>query len=335
VRGRPRGRGQLVARALRGSWRTSPPPPELSTVELESIAPLLIRTGSAGLAWRVIRQDRQLADSRSGQRLWAAWLLEVGRETAQRQHLLAVLKRTSSAGLDPVLIKGWSVARRYPGPGLRPSCDVDLCLPPAQVARARRLVGDMAVAVDLDHHHELEGTPIDGLFDRSVVVELAGQPVRVPAPSDELRMLCLHFLKHGGWRPLWLCDIALICEQSPEVAALAASGVDRVGEYVSATIGSARRLLDADCAIDPPPPEWMVSTIQREWGSWATSHARGPLAPVWPLGRFVNDLPGRVPNAVAATVATGAPVARLPRALVQMVALAESRRSHVGDDDDS
>ncbi len=324
VRGQAAARGRLVAAALRGSWRVTPPPPELTVAQLESISPLLVRTGSAGLAWRVISPDAALAGSNAGHQLRSAWLLEVGRAAARQQHLLEVLERTRSEGLDPVLLKGWSVERRYPGPGLRPSSDIDLCLPARQVTRAERAVSDIAVAVDFDHREELEGTTLEALFDRSVVIELEHQPVRVPGPADELRILCLHFLKHGGWRPLWLCDLALVCEQSPESAEHAVSGGGRLPEYVRAALGSAHQLLSADCAVDTRLPHWVGATIQREWGSSRVTRAHGPLAPLRPVRRFVRDLPGRFPNPVAATVSTGAPMTGLPRALVQVAAIADS-----------
>jgi hypothetical protein len=41
-------------------------------------------------------------------------------------------------------------------------------------------------------------------------------PVKVLSPEDHLSMLCVHFLGHGGWRPIWLCDIAAAMESLTE-----------------------------------------------------------------------------------------------------------------------
>lgn len=314
--------GDLVAAVLRGSWRTVPQPPELTVAQLDSIVPQLIGTGAAGLAWRVIGRDPGMAVSRPGQRLWEVWMLEVGRAGAQRRQLLDVVQRTSAAGLDPLLIKGWSVARHYPGPGLRPSADIDLCLRPEEESLGRGVVSEMSAAVDLDHVEELEGETIEALFERSIVVELDGLPVRLAGPADELRILCLHFLKHGGWRPLWLCDIAMLCERSPESAEQASSGAGRVHEYVRAAIGLAQQLLGAEGAEPLPPPRWMLSAVRREWGSPIKTRARGPLPPVLPLRLFLRDLSGRLPNALAATVATNAPMERMPHVLVRVAGAA-------------
>ena len=33
--------------------------------------------------------------------------------------------------------------------------------------------------------------------------------------EDQLRQLCLHLLRHGACRPLWLCDVAVMLESLP------------------------------------------------------------------------------------------------------------------------
>ena len=50
--------GTLTARALRGAWRATPP--TLGADELELIAPHLLATGTAGLAWWAIKDDEAL-----------------------------------------------------------------------------------------------------------------------------------------------------------------------------------------------------------------------------------------------------------------------------------
>jgi hypothetical protein len=46
-------------------------------------------------------------------------------------------------------------------------------------------------------------------------VELNGAKIRILGAEDHLRLLCLHLLKHGAWRPLWLCDVAAALESRP------------------------------------------------------------------------------------------------------------------------
>jgi len=55
----PRRLGKLVATALAGAWRASPPPhaPSFSPAALTEITPLLLRTGAASLGWWRVRSS--------------------------------------------------------------------------------------------------------------------------------------------------------------------------------------------------------------------------------------------------------------------------------------
>ena len=57
------------------------------------------------------------------------------------------------------------------------------------------------------------GDDWDKLFERSQVVMLNDQPVRILSDEDHLRLLCVHLLRSGARRPPWLCDVALLVEQ--------------------------------------------------------------------------------------------------------------------------
>src|SRR5205085_395896 len=73
---------------------------------------------------------------------------------------------------------------------------------------------------NLDLHRELENLDsrrFDEFFERTRLIELGDASVRIPSDEDLLRVVCLHLLRHGGWRPLQLCDVALLLEtRSPE-----------------------------------------------------------------------------------------------------------------------
>jgi hypothetical protein len=51
---------------------------------------------------------------------------------------------------------------------------------------------------------------MDGLFERSVNVTVAGRRVKTPSPEDLLLVLSVHAAKHVWGRLIWLCDIAQI-----------------------------------------------------------------------------------------------------------------------------
>ena len=57
--------------------------------------------------------------------------------------------------------------------------------------------------------------PFDELFARSRVVNLGNEQIRILGLEDQLALSCIHLLKHGAWRPLWLCDVGLIIETLP------------------------------------------------------------------------------------------------------------------------
>jgi hypothetical protein len=51
--------GRLVAQALAGAWRSTPPALELSPAELDRIAPQLLKSGAGALGWWRVRNLSQ------------------------------------------------------------------------------------------------------------------------------------------------------------------------------------------------------------------------------------------------------------------------------------
>jgi len=115
------------------------------------------------------------------------------------------------AAVEPLLVKGWAAAALYPDLGLRPFGDIDLLIRPRELETARtalRVEATRDCLVDLHlRFSELKGRSIDDLFARSRLVALERGQVRVLAAEDHLALLAIHLLKHGAWRPLWLCDV--------------------------------------------------------------------------------------------------------------------------------
>ncbi|MEO7556113.1 MAG: nucleotidyltransferase family protein [Acidimicrobiales bacterium] len=314
-------RGRLVAACLYRSWRESPPPPEVTIDELESVAPLLVSTGAGGLAWRRVVRDDGLAASRAGAGLHSAWLVDAGRSAGRDEQLVIALEKLRLDGLEPVVLKGWAASRRYPTPGLRPSGDIDLCLRAEDIDRARRLTHDVRFALDFAHIDRWSGLTAEGVLSRASTVDLNGCAVKVPAPADDLHLLAMHLLKHGGWRPLWLCDVAVLCESEPQ--ALARLEDDRempTTTYVRCVVAAAHVLLGArPAALEPTEhlPGWAHDAFLREWGTSPYGRGRGPVPPPWRARRFLGELRGRMPNELAATVSVMAPLQGAPRWLLQ------------------
>jgi hypothetical protein len=244
-------RGRLISTALSAAWRSFAAPPSLSTDELAEIAPFLIQSGAGALVWRRIRNSA-LASSEAGAQLQQAYRLHRLEAGIHLQKIKRVLTYLHAAGIEPVLVKGWSVARLYPESGLRHFLDVDLCVRSDQHAIAQRLLvglGDEGLYVDL--HKELDhldAMPWDEFWARTHLLTLDDTTVRVPCAEDHLRILCLHWLRHGAWKPAGLCDIGAMfesrCEEFDWQRCLGSDPVRAV--WVACTIGLAMELLGAE-----------------------------------------------------------------------------------------
>jgi hypothetical protein len=273
-----RTRGLLIATMLAGSWRTAPPPLNLSPEDLDEITPLLCSSGAAALGWRRVR-DTELSATPSGEVLHQRYRLQALQVAISQTKIEIVHRLLQEAGIDAILVKGWSVADFYPEVALRPLGDIDLLVRPTDYQAAIRVVAQPeARGTWVDLHSglsEIEDRSLDELFSRSHLVSLRGAQIRVLSLEDHLALLTIHLLKHGAWRPLWLCDIAAIVESLPidfdwEICL----GSDkRQRSWISASIGLAHQLLDANIEKVPWParakhlPGWLPDGVLKQWGN--------------------------------------------------------------------
>jgi Uncharacterised nucleotidyltransferase len=316
-----------LSRILTGAWRESPPPLDLSADELEALAPLLVGSGIAGLAWRRIRHS-SLASTRAGQELRDAFRVQVLLEAAHEDRLKRVFTDLRAARVEPVLSKGWAIGRMYPESGLRPSGDIDLQISPDLYDVAEWVLNSSSGGpYDVDFSHEesdMLHLPWHEILAHSELVKLEDVEIRVIGPEHHLALLCIHFLKHGGWRPLWLCDIAVALEsRSPSFDWELCLGPDgRLADWIACTLGVAHVLLDADVADTPfveraqRLPHWLVPAILRAWERPRLSeHAAADL--ITTSLRHPTSLPralqARWLNPLEATVRVGGAFNELPR----------------------
>lgn len=330
-------RGALVARVLAGAWRATPPALDVSAHELARVAPLLHRTGAGVLAWWRLRET-PLARTATGAGFAQAYRLQTLEAEVHALKTAEALRRLRSAGIDTLLVKGWGIARHYPEVGLRQYTDLDLIIRPGQSAVARVALGrppDLDYPVDLhDGPARLDTLGFDDLAERADTVALHGETVRVPGPEDHLRMLALHALRHGVFRPIWLVDLAVAVETRPVAFDWSRClGPDhRRGDWVTCTVALAHCLLGARVEGTPVAarvdtlPDWLVRAVLR---SWARGEGRSHREPVfralvgrlrhpvqlWTEARFRWDRP------IEATIEMGGSFGHVPRWPFQVAAL--------------
>jgi putative nucleotidyltransferase-like protein len=306
-----------------------------------AIPPLLLASGAGALGWWRLRHSdverfpavRSLRETYLRYAIWAA---------EHERKLVEVFRVLRSSEVEPILIKGWAIARAYPEAGLRPSGDIDLYVSPEQHAKARAVLNAarrQQYWVDLDHDEISRFSDFNfaELSGRSELVNLDGTEIRVMSAEDHLRILCLHLLKHGAWRPLWLCDVGAALESRlPNFDWDRCFGRNkRRADWIACTIGLANRLLGAELGDVPVKnranslPGWLISSVLKQWGapyppnltSFATQLKAGWWKPDilsairqrWPSpiqatvdanGRFDNTtrLPFQLGNCIARTV---------------------------------
>jgi Uncharacterised nucleotidyltransferase len=325
----PKAPGPIIARLLAGAWRPGAPPPEVGPSELAQVANLLHQTGTGALAWWRVR-GTPLEHTETTEGLRQAYRIHALEAVRHAVRTVDALDRLDAAAIEPLLVKGWAVARHYPEVGLRSYTDLDLIVPPGRgpVARAA-LTGppDLGYPVDLhDGLANLYRFAFEDLAERAEVASLRGRPVLVLCPEDSLRLLALHALRHGVFRPLWLIDLAVEVECRP-------AGFDwgrclgpdrRRADWVLCAVALAHRLLGARVEGTPAEaraatlPRWFVQAVLR---NWARGDGRSHMEPVfrafvarlghpaelWSEARLRWDRP------IEATLEVGAPMNGLPR----------------------
>jgi hypothetical protein len=347
--GRRGERGLVVAQVLTGAWRAVPPAPAVAPPALDAVAPLLHKSGAASLAWWRIRET-PLADTPAGEDLRTAYRLNHLEAEVRALKMAAVLRRLERAGVETLLVKGWAIARQYPEVGLRPYSDVDLVVRPGQMAAARAAVlapaslDDVVDSYPVDLHDgpaRLDALSFDDLASRAQRVGHRDQSVQVLGPEDHLRVLALHALRHGVFRPIWLVDLAVAVEARPSTFDWTRClGPDaRRADWVTCAVALAHRLLGASVEGTPAAPRarslprWLLRAVLRAWDHCEGTSHREPIFPALARrlgrpGQLWREARSRWDRPIQATLEVGGPFDRFPRWPLQVAAVV-SRASEV------
>ncbi|MFY9609931.1 MAG: nucleotidyltransferase family protein [Blastocatellia bacterium] len=311
--------GELVARVLRGAWRSDPPELDILEDELDQVAPLLLASGAAALGWWRVRHSN-LRDTPAALELQQAYRLHSLQSALHESEIKYLLTRAREAGAEPVLVKGWAVAMLYPEMGLRPYGDIDLCFERESYPKAAAaLEGLDRTKYQVDLHEgfsKLDDLSAAELLARSQTIQIGGEEVRVLGSEDQLRILCTHALRHSVWRPLWLCDIAAVVESRPaDFDWDRCLGPDaRTADWVACAIGLAHRFLGAEVESTPVErranelPGWLVRRALKNWSAPYPA-LYPPLSYTRPMATYFRDPRGllrtlrvRWPDPIEATI---------------------------------
>jgi hypothetical protein len=319
-----------IAGVLRRAW-SAPEPPTAPEVDLARWAERLVEGGVAGLAWWRLRTT-ELSTRAELEPLRSAFQHHALTAARQERDLPHLLRHFNAAGVEPILFKGWSLARLYPHRALRPFGDFDLLVHEAEAERARTVLrslgADLQSRADVDTVTTLARYLPDRsdaeLFGRARPETLGGARFWTLAPEDHLRLVTLHQLHHGGCRPLWLCDVALLVESLPSEFdwTVCLTGDAHLSEGVLVSVALAHEVLGA--AIPPGTPlvtvpGWLRRAVFQGW-----IHGYDSMPPsLYELRKLgwsgaLKAIRARWPDPVSATVHLRAPFRAIPRPAVQM-----------------
>lgn len=241
---------EVLVRSLTGA--------EISTAHLRAVAPDALHEAAAWhrvapavfLALSRVTDDAELVGP-----LRAAYHQQKLRQLRSLADLRAAGEALTAAGVGWALLKGAAVAQRWPRPDMREYYDLDLLVERRRFGTALdALTGAGARLVDrnwplvrdqvraeltvqlpfgtgLDLHWDLVNSaplrreftfPTEELLDRAVALPVGSTEAPVLDPVDTLLHLGYHTTLSGGFRLLWLMDMAAACGAGPDWAVVRA-----------------------------------------------------------------------------------------------------------------
>ena len=328
-------KGNLVAEVLSGSWRNSDVPPlRMTEPELDAVTPLIYDSGTAALGWHRLK-GTPLRNTSSAEVLHQAYRLQSLQSEIHEQGIQKVFRLFRQAKIDGVLAKGWATAGMYSERALRPYGDIDICVRPEHFKLAEEVLSDPQASdcwVDLHQHFsEIDDRTIDQLFARSRTVKLGEELIRILGLEDQLALSCIHLLKHGAWRPLWLCDVGVVIESLPTTFDwdICLGRNHTRANWIICAIGLAKRLLRVDTGRLPAKfnteiPAWLIDNVLKQWDKPFAIY-QPPMSHPIPMADLLRHPSGlleglrqRWPNPIIATISVNGEFNNLPRLPYQM-----------------
>jgi hypothetical protein len=240
------------------------------------------------------------------------WL--VLRARLAEENIKSAFRLFRENGIEPVLIKGWAVAKEYPDKCQRFYSDIDLSVAPEMYEKSLRLLASVKGGnLNIDLHcglRHLDTLDWEKLYANSEVELIDDFPVRILRREDHLRVLCVHWLTDGGAYKEKLLDIFYLLQNNAERfdwESCFDSIDENRREWIIKTIAVVHKYHGLDVSKMPfageinSIPRWFEKSLEKEWSSGTR------LQPIHVfIGKkkeFWKQLKKRFPpNAIQATV---------------------------------
>ena len=288
---------EIVQQVLTQAWsqKNSPDLPRIDA----KLSDQLVHSGTAGVAWNNLKHHQKYSQDAPEKALENVYRFLAIQELRDQCEILKIGRGLRSEGIMPLTFKGRVLASYYSPTHIRPSGDLDI------VVREEQFEAAIACLKNASDSHEIEPEDQDHVF--SVKCDSDGHHLRVdlhkslsrfgihsaekiftasrqaalPDPSvfrmpsleHHIRIVTIHFLRHGGWRPLWLCDVAALMDAvESNFSWELCLGESRVNaEWVVLSMKLAEQMLGAKSLAYPNTyrdikvPDWMVRAVNKEW----------------------------------------------------------------------
>ena len=218
-------------------------PPLLQAIQWEKLFSLAERHGVLPLLCQGLRGVEHLVPAPHMQTLEGAYRTNLHKALLLSRELIRITEHLTKLGIEAMPYKGLALAEALYGDiALRQAGDIDLLIQPRDLQRVKDAVAQLGYttpthfsgmqadaylksgyeyafdsqagrnvlevqwalqprfyAVDFD---------LKGIFERSIRLIVAGQPMKTPGYEDLFLTLSVHAAKHVWGRLVWLCDIA-------------------------------------------------------------------------------------------------------------------------------
>lgn len=314
----------LLQRAYYGAWRSNLLPLNFPLIHAVDILPILLRHGGAGLLWPRIRHRCDVYGA-AGKMLERNYQVYVDALQSIEGDIALIVTRMRASGIEPVLVKGWSLSSLYPAPLVRRPGDIDLIVPDESHAEAKQVIDQayrngLSTGVDLKSDDQWKSRSHADFRQHLEYRQCGDVQVATMGPSDTVRSVCIHFTRHlrgflATSSPLWLCDVGMLVERyRNELDWDRVLGPDdKQRQWVLVALSLARDVLGMDPSNMPTVaqgfflPTWSHTALFQQWIDPVLS----PKVEMLQRG-VVGGLKRMWPNPLTATLAIDASFGESP-----------------------